>query len=99
MMGEPGQAHDVIPGVQHEQHRRVARQLLPGLAQPGEQAADLGGGDLGGIVLGPRAHHVQRAGPRGAAAAEGCGDLVGPAADGLTHPVAAARTVAVQALG
>ena len=96
---QPGEAHDVVAAVQDEQHCGVVLVPLPGFAQAPEQVADLGGGDVGGVVVRAEADCVDRAGPRGPSPAQGGCDLVGPAGDGLARPVAAARAVTVQALG
>jgi hypothetical protein len=96
---EPGQAHDVVAGVQYEQDRRVALVPLPGPFQAFGQFADLCGGDLCEVVVGAQLQYVQRARPGGTAAAQGGGDLVGPAGNGLAFAVAAAGVVAVQASG
>ena len=54
-VSEPaGQPHRVIPGVNDHQDGRVTLLPVPGGDQPGDDVADLRGGDLGLIVTGPR---------------------------------------------
>ncbi len=71
-VSEPaGQPHGVIPGVEDHQDGRITLAPVPGSDQPGYDVADLRGGDLGLIVIGPEAHGVQHRGPRRAARFQG----------------------------
>ena len=57
----------VVPGVEDDQHVRVAGAPVPGGDQPGDDLADLGGGDLGLIVIGAEPNRVQHRRPAAAA--------------------------------
>ena len=62
---------------------RVALLPVPGGDQPGDDVADLGGGDRDVIVIGAQADRVQDRGPRRAARLQRRDDRVGPARDHL----------------
>ena len=47
-----GQADHVVAGIEGYEHVRVAVAQLPGRVQAADQVTDLGGGDLGEVVVG-----------------------------------------------
>ncbi len=71
---------------------------VPGVRQPGRHVAELGGGDLGGVVVRAEADRVQRQGPRGAARPQRRDEGVRPARDELLVSLPARVAVAEQPL-
>jgi hypothetical protein len=90
---QPGQPGQVVAGVEDGQDVRVAVRPVPGFHQPGGHVAQLGGGNLGGVVVRADPDGVQRQGPRGAARPQCRYEGVRPARDDLL--VAVAPRVAV----
>ena len=90
---QPGQPGQVVAGVEDGQDVRVAVRPVPGFHQPGGHVAQLGGGNLGGVVVRADPDGVQRQGPRGAARPQRRYEGVRPARDDLL--VALAPRVAV----
>ncbi len=108
---EVGHAWGVVAGVEDDQDVRIAGLPLALLDQVGHDAADLGRGDLGDVVVGAEADRVQQLAPGGAAGLQGGDERVRPAGDELVtgatrasvdvaeQPVGAARGVRTQPVG
>jgi len=90
---QPG---DVIPGVEDDQDLRVALAPVPGGDHTADDVADLGGGDLGLIVIRAQADRVQHRRPGSPAWLQGGHHGVGPARDHLRIALAPPVHVAEQ---
>jgi hypothetical protein len=90
----PGQPGHVVPGVEDDQHVRVAGAPVPGGGQRGDDLADLGGGDLRFIVIGAEPDRIQHRRPAGPAGFQRGGEGVRPARDHLRVALAAPVHVA-----
>ena len=93
-----GEAGDVVAGVGHDHDARIARAPLPRADQPDDHAAELGGGDRGGVVGGAESDRVQHRGPRGAPGLQRGDERVGPTRDQLRVVLGPAVDVAEQPL-
>ena len=93
---QPGQPGQVVAGVEDGQDVRVAVRPVPGFHQPGGHVAQLGGGNLGGVVVRADPDGVQRQGPRGAARPQRRDEGVRPARDDLLVALAPRVAVAEQ---
>jgi hypothetical protein len=96
---EVGRARCVVAGVDVDEDVAVADVPAAHLDQVLDHAAEMGGSDLGDVVLGSEADGVQELAPGGPARFEGGDEGVGPAGDELVRGVSAAVVdVAEQAL-
>ena len=94
-LGQPGQ---VVAGIEHDDDVRVALMPVPGGGEPPHHVADLGGGDLGGVIGRAEPDCVQRQRPRRAPRLQRHDPGVRPARNHLRVPPAPRVTVAEQPL-
>jgi hypothetical protein len=94
-----GHARDVVAGVEDDEDVAVAQVPAAHLEQVLDHAAELGGGDLGDVVLGSETDGVQELAPGRPARFEGGDEGVRPAGDELVRGASAAAVdVAEQAV-
>jgi hypothetical protein len=96
---EVGHARGVVSGVEDDEDVAVAEVPAAHVDEVLDHAADLGGGDLGDVVLGTEADGVQELAPGRAARLQGRDERVRPARDHLVAGAAVASVdVAEQAV-
>jgi len=93
--GEPGQ---VVAGIEEDRDVRVVVLPVPRADDPRDDVAELGRGDLGGIIGGPGADRVQRQRPRRPAGSQRGNPGVRPARDQLRVALPPRVAVAEQPL-
>jgi hypothetical protein len=94
----PGQTGHVVAGVRHDDDVRFTRRPLPRRDEPFDNAAELGGGNRGGVVGRSQTDRVQDLRPRGGAHLQHGDERVRPAGDELRGRLRPSVDVAEQAV-
>ena len=93
------QAGHVIAGVEHDEDVGISGLVPPGLLEPPDHLAQLGGGHRGRIVTGTQAHRIQQRGPRCAARLQRRHKGIGPTGDHLCLTLAPPVNVTKRPIG